>query len=253
MADQIDDPVEARIRDYLAGELRQAELDYPHLRRRRPSATRRPSAGLLAAGLILVLAVLVLPPVLAGMGPWSGNGGVLIDIRPTSRPAVPPTPAVATATTAPRLTPLPTPTSWCSPVVTRGPAGFQPDDATIVDTVVDAYEQYLAAGRWADAWSCVSDFSRTATTLAAWSQSMKARNHQGGAASTIDPPSQDWTILHYGYTGAIEADVRATADVSRSYAVWVHHPGMAAVSAGAEGFIVAPLRDGTGWRIGWVH
>lgn len=38
-----------------------------------------------------------------------------------------------------------------------------------------------------------------------------------------------------------------------TYAIWVQHPGIAAVSAGSEGLLVGPLRDGSGWRIWIVH
>ncbi|HEY5433744.1 MAG TPA: hypothetical protein VIK13_00800, partial [Candidatus Limnocylindrales bacterium] len=65
-----DPTVEARLRDYLAAELRQAELDYPHHARPERAARRRLPVGVaLAAIAVLVATVLaphVLGPVLQG-------------------------------------------------------------------------------------------------------------------------------------------------------------------------------------------
>ena len=72
------------------------------------------------------------------------------------------------------------------------------------------------------------------------------------STGVIGTPTLDWTVLNYAYIGQEESDIRASADPSRAYALWVRHPGNPSVSAGSEGMIVAPLRSGE-WRIWLVH
>ena len=63
MADRPSEPViDARLRDYFAAELRQAEIDFPHLARpaRRPARRRLPAVVLLAV-VALVGTIVVIP------------------------------------------------------------------------------------------------------------------------------------------------------------------------------------------------
>ena len=60
-----DPTVEARLRDYLAAELRQAELDYPHhARPERAVARRRLPIGIALAAIVVLVAVVVAPQLL---------------------------------------------------------------------------------------------------------------------------------------------------------------------------------------------
>lgn len=86
MADQPSEPaVEARLRDFLSAELRQAELDFPHLPRpERLPAHRRLSIGILAAAVAVLAFVVVAPRFLEGALPGTGGTPIGVDGLPLS-------------------------------------------------------------------------------------------------------------------------------------------------------------------------
>jgi hypothetical protein len=75
MSDPPPEPgVDARLRDYLANELRQAEFDFPHLSRPEQMAVRRwPPVGVLAVVVAMLLLVVVVPRFLGSV--FEGTGG----------------------------------------------------------------------------------------------------------------------------------------------------------------------------------
>jgi hypothetical protein len=105
----------------------------------------------------------------------------------------------------------------------------------------------------APAWLSLSSFSQRAISFTDWASAMRNLAAQSGPTYQIEAPTLDWTVLNYAYVGAEESDIRASADVAYAYAVWVRHPANPSISGGSEGMIVAPLRDGSGWRIWLVH
>ncbi len=103
------------------------------------------------------------------------------------------------------------------------------------------------------AWAELSPYSQRTVSESDWASAMRALAGQSGPGYEIGPLTLDWTVLNSAYVGQEEADIRATSDPSFAYAVWVRHPGNPAISAGSEGLIVAPMADGSGWRIWLVH
>ena len=124
---------------------------------------------------------------------------------------------------------------------------------TAVLKAVTSYEQAIyVAQDPAAAWALLAPYSQGTISPSDWANTMRALSAQSGRVYSIGPPTLDWTVLNYAYVGQEESDIRASADVSRAYALWVRHPGNPSISAGSEGMIVAPLRSGE-WRIWLVH
>lgn len=86
MADLPSEPaIDARLRDFLAAELRQAELDFPHLLRpERLPAHRRLSIGILAAAVAVLAFAVVAPRFLEGALPGTGGTPIGADGLPLS-------------------------------------------------------------------------------------------------------------------------------------------------------------------------
>jgi hypothetical protein len=86
MADRPSEPaVDARLRDYLSAELRQAELDFPHLPRRERLPTHRGlSMGVLAAAFAVLAFVVVAPRFLERALPGTGGTPIGVDGIPLS-------------------------------------------------------------------------------------------------------------------------------------------------------------------------
>lgn len=101
--------VEARLRDFLAAELRQAELDFPHLPRRDPRGRqfdRRGLVPLVLAGVgLAVLALVVIGPRFIDRG-TVGTGAIELGAEAASAPPALPSPSVAqSAAPSPRPSP----------------------------------------------------------------------------------------------------------------------------------------------------
>lgn len=131
------------------------------------------------------------------------------------------------------------------------------DDEAMAFETVSRFERAVFEGDASGAWALLSDYSRQgpggSDPFARWKAIVEEERRGHWAPALLQPPTQDWTVLHDAYSGAIEDDIKAVADASRGWVVWVLHPDVGAVSAGSEGLLVAPLRDGSGWRIWLVH
>lgn len=134
---------------------------------------------------------------------------------------------------------------------------FASRDAATAFETVSRFERAVFEGDASGAWALLSDYSRQgpggSDPFARWKAIVEQERRGHWAPALLQPPTQDWTVLHYAYSGPIEDDIQAVADASRGWALWVLHPEVGAVSAGSEGLLVAPLKDGSGWRIWLVH
>ena len=178
-------------------------------------------------------------------GPVSGS----VTVPAATGSGVVPTPIAAS--TAPAGTPAPPGNSGqasASSVPSPDPA----DLATVRD-LVTSFEQDRASSSWGPAWGLLSPWQQKELPYANAASAWRSYVAGGGGPFAITQITNDWSVLNYAYVGAIETDVRAHADASRALAVWVGHPGINAVSAGSEGLLVAPMTDGSGWRIWLVH
>jgi hypothetical protein len=125
--------------------------------------------------------------------------------------------------------------------------------AAVLDTVTRFEQAIYVAHDPMVAWALLAPYSQRTISEADWTSAMRLLATQSGPGYEIQPPTLDWTVLNYAYVGQEEADIRTSADATDAYAVWVRHPSNPAISGGSEGMIVAPLRDGSGWRIWLVH
>ncbi len=183
----------------------------------------------------------------AGMGATGASGPAGSGI-PGGGPVS--TQAAASAVASSRQ-PSPSVPGASSTASTR-PSPDPADIATTKDTVT-AFEQSRANGDWRAAWDLLSPWQQAQLPYRNAASSWQSFASVGGDAFTITQVTNDWTVLNYAYVGAIEANIRANADAPRALAVWITHPGINAVSAGSEGLLVAPMSDGSGWRIWLVH
>lgn len=128
-----------------------------------------------------------------------------------------------------------------------------PADVAAVRDLVTTFERDREASSWRPAWGLLSPWQQKELSYTDAASAWRSYVAGGGGSFVITQITKDWTVLNYAYVGALEADLRAHADATRALAVWVGHPGINALSAGSEGLLVAPMTDGSGWRIWLVH
>ena len=131
-----------------------------------------------------------------------------------------------------------------SPVSVGPSPSVASGDAAPVAATALAYETARASGDWQQAWSLLSDYSRSqAGSLATYEPGQAAYNAAGGVSFTMMPPTKDPDLLGPAYLGEVYADVVAHADVTRGWLVSVLHPKVNGASAGSEVLLVAPVGD----------
>jgi hypothetical protein len=110
-------------------------------------------------------------------------------------------------------------------------------DRGVVETVKRFEEALIVNHEAGSVWGLLSPYSQRVIPLGDWVIAMRITSPRSGPQYKVEEPSQDSTILNYASVGDEEADIRATPSSSGA----------------SEGMIVAPLREGRGWRIWRVH
>jgi hypothetical protein len=175
------------------------------------------SIGIVAAGLVIVVAGLALRPPSTAMSSSPPSAGTSDAPSPTAAP-----------------TPSPTLSA----------------DARTALATVQAYETALADEKSDVAWRLLSPWSRTAIGSFGTFAAVERRASAGASNLVIAAPSQDPELLGAPFLGPRAEDLAVSADPSRTFLVSVRDPDVDGVAAATLNLVAAPLENGS-WRI-WL-